>query len=506
MRSSGRAYRGMTLATVATFLLAGYPLLDAAWARGSTVPDCVVSPHAGVPSAGVVFSGSRWKPRSTVTISFVQQGVTVPLGADSVNRNGHFSGSTSVPQTARPSDPASFSISGKGKDGRTHSCSAAFTVTSPPPPPAPIVSSFNPTSGPVETPVTIGGSGFTGATDVTFGGVSAGGNFTVSDDSQVVATVPSGAMTGQICVATALSQGCSSSSYTVTHPPLTAAWGADAYSASSGSIRTMETDMGRSFAAWAAYRRIDDAATYPATIAGPISRGAILYLNINNYEIDPTTGVKIPACWSNVSNGNEDAMIDAWAQAIIDSGYMDGTVITFEHEPNVNSSIQPKCSTDDGAAYRAAFDHFHARMRADGVTSRFAFVPTARLYATPTISSYLPPAGDFQLIGADVYNMSADPTSTKYRTVSEAFGPFYAWADANEPGMPLIIGELGENQNDLNAPQWISDALDYMKSNGNLLFVNWNLEDSGTTYFAPLVRSDSLEAWLLGAADPYFAG
>ena len=265
-------------------------------------------------------------------------------------------------------------------------------------------------------------------------------------------------------------------------------------------------DMGRSFAAWAAYRRIDDAATYPQVIVNPVSRGALVYLNINNFAVDPTTGAKVPYCWSNVSNGNEDPMIDAWAQAIIASGYMDKTIVTFSHEPDVNTSAQPKCSTDDAAEYQLAFDHFSKRLRSDGVTSRFAFVPTGKLYATSAISSYLPPAGDFQLIGADVYNMSADPTSAKYRTVSEAFGPLYEWADANEPGMPLIIGELGENQNDPNAPQWISDALNYMKSNGNLLFVNWNLEDSATTYFAPLVRSDSMEAWLLGAADPYFGG
>ncbi|MGH2595840.1 MAG: hypothetical protein ACRDH7_07735 [Actinomycetota bacterium] len=106
-------------------------------------------------------------------------------------------------------------------------------------------------------------------------------------------------------------------------PIPTAAWGVDAYSAPTGAIDTLETDMGRPFAAWAGYRRIDDASTYLHFIAAPMSRDALVYLNINNYALDPTTGAHVPYCWSSVSNGSEDTMIDAWAQVILASAYMD---------------------------------------------------------------------------------------------------------------------------------------------------------------------------------------
>ena len=83
-------------------------------------------------------------------------------------------------------------------------------------PSGPAVSSFNPTSGTPGTPVDISGTGFTGASDVTFGGVSAGaGNFIVNSDLSITATVPAGAATGQICVTVSSSTGCSSSSFTV---------------------------------------------------------------------------------------------------------------------------------------------------------------------------------------------------------------------------------------------------------------------------------------------------
>lgn len=65
----------------------------------------------------------------------------------------------------------------------------------------PAITSFTPTSGPVGTKVTITGSGFIGATEVTFGGVKAT-SYTVNSGTQITATVPTGAKTGNIAVTT----------------------------------------------------------------------------------------------------------------------------------------------------------------------------------------------------------------------------------------------------------------------------------------------------------------
>lgn len=77
----------------------------------------------------------------------------------------------------------------------------------------PGVKSFSPTSGPVGTAVTITGTELTQATRVTFNGTSA--TFTVNSDSQITATVPTGATTGKIAVTTKGGSASSTTSFTV---------------------------------------------------------------------------------------------------------------------------------------------------------------------------------------------------------------------------------------------------------------------------------------------------
>jgi uncharacterized repeat protein (TIGR03803 family) len=79
----------------------------------------------------------------------------------------------------------------------------------------PVISSFTPASGPVGTKVTITGTGLTGATAVSFGGVKAIA-FTVNSGTQITATVPAGAKTGKIKVTTPGGTATSTATFTVT--------------------------------------------------------------------------------------------------------------------------------------------------------------------------------------------------------------------------------------------------------------------------------------------------
>jgi hypothetical protein len=87
------------------------------------------------------------------------------------------------------------------------------TVATPPASTLPTVTGFNPASAAVGTSVTISGTGFTGATGVLFNGTAS--NFTVLNATTINVTVPLGATTGRISVATPGGTGQSPADFTV---------------------------------------------------------------------------------------------------------------------------------------------------------------------------------------------------------------------------------------------------------------------------------------------------
>jgi hypothetical protein len=88
-----------------------------------------------------------------------------------------------------------------------------FSVLIPPAPP--VLDAFTPASGPAGTEVTIKGSGFGGATAVTFNGAPAS-SFTIDSDAQIRAIVPAGATSGKLVVTTSVGSATSAASFTVT--------------------------------------------------------------------------------------------------------------------------------------------------------------------------------------------------------------------------------------------------------------------------------------------------
>jgi uncharacterized repeat protein (TIGR03803 family) len=131
-------------------------------------------------------------------------------GATSVSFNGTaatFTAKSTEIITTVPSGATTGTVSVTMPSG-TLSSNAAFRVV-------PQILSFNPPSGPVGTAVTITGVSLTAASEVTFGGVATT-SFTVDSDTQVTATVPTGAKKGKIAITTPAGTASSATTFTVT--------------------------------------------------------------------------------------------------------------------------------------------------------------------------------------------------------------------------------------------------------------------------------------------------
>lgn len=149
------------------------------------------------------YSGKVGKP-----VEFLGQGFT---GTTQVSFNGTAATFKVVSDTYLTATVPSGAKTGFVRvttPGGVRTSNKTFRVT-------PQITTFNPPSGPVGTPVTITGTGLTQTKTVAFGGVKATA-FTVNSDTSVTATVPSGAKTGKISITTPGGTSASATNFTVT--------------------------------------------------------------------------------------------------------------------------------------------------------------------------------------------------------------------------------------------------------------------------------------------------
>src|SRR6185369_6707597 len=149
------------------------------------------SPASGAPGASVTITGAAF------------------TGATAVKFNGlaaTFMVNSSTQITAAVPANATTGPISVTTPGGTATSATSFTV-------APRIASFTPASGAPGTSVAINGANLTGATAVKFNGTAA--VFTVNSPVKITATVPAGAASGPITVATPAGTTTSASSFSV---------------------------------------------------------------------------------------------------------------------------------------------------------------------------------------------------------------------------------------------------------------------------------------------------
>jgi hypothetical protein len=180
-----------------------------------------LAPTSGSVAAAVTISGSQFTRATAVTFNGTAAIFTVV--SDTTIQATVPAGATTGPITV--TTPAGTATS-----------ATPFTVVSPP-----TITGFTPTSGPVDTSVTISGTNFTGATAVVFNETAA--IFSVVSDTTMQATVPAGATTGPINVTTAGGTATSAAPFTLVSPPTITS-----FTPASGPVASNVTISGTNFA------------------------------------------------------------------------------------------------------------------------------------------------------------------------------------------------------------------------------------------------------------------
>jgi hypothetical protein len=180
------------------------------------------SPTNGPAGTSVTITGAKFNNALSVKFG----------GVDALNFK--VNGSTEILTTV-PAGAVSGLITITTPTGSASSATT-FTVSS-----MPAITGFVPAAGNIGTVVTISGANFTGATNVTFGGVSAT-IFTVDSANQITATVPGAAVTGKIGVSTPGGANQSGTVFTVTVTPVISS-----FTPSSGAIASRVTINGANF-------------------------------------------------------------------------------------------------------------------------------------------------------------------------------------------------------------------------------------------------------------------
>jgi plastocyanin len=208
--------------------------------------------------------------------------------------------------------------------------------------------------------------------------------------------------------------------------------------------------------------------------------------------------------WANIANGAFDAEIDAQAAKIIDFGAP--VIFSFAHEPTTAPPGGGSCG--EPADYNNAWQHFHDRWVADGVTNvSWALTLTAQNFEKGTAESFYPGDAFIDVVAADGYNWFGCPHHPgPWRTFKDIFTPFYDFGI--EHGKDMVVAEYGggEDPNDpLGKAKWFTDAAPTLKGWPEIRGIAYfNTGGGGTCSRYVDSSPEALQAFDANGADPYF--
>ena len=218
-------------------------------------------------------------------------------------------------------------------------------------------------------------------------------------------------------------------------------WGAHVADSTADDVETgvqrFEAEIGRKLDLLRFYSRWDSAMP-PARVTEAIAHGRTPV-----WSISPQTTSGTTYSWASIAAGAHDADIVAHARVV--ASLRAPIFLIFHHEPDYATGFGTP------AQYRAAYRHYVAVFRSQGVTNvAWTWVLSPGSFgSTPSTAgadAYYPGDAVVDWIGLDPYNWygctSAVPSW--WRSLSAAIGPFHQWALPH--GKPLMLAEWGSSE------------------------------------------------------------
>ena len=329
------------------------------------------TPNAGIVGTSVTVSGSNF----TGTTGVLFNGT--PASTFTVDSNTQFR--VTVPSGATTGFITATNPAGSGAS------STNFTVIQPP-----SITSFTPTSGIIGSSVTITGNNFTGTTTVSFNGTAAS-IFTVDSNTQIRATVPSGATTGPVSVQNPAGSATSASNFTVILAPTISS-----FTPTSGPVGTSVTISGNNFSSVsgvsfngtaAAVFAVDSPSQIRATVPSGATTGTISVTNpAGTGTSSGTFTVLGPPVITSFTPGSGLVGIEV---TIAGSNFSGSTAVAFNGTPAAgfitDSGIQIRAVVPNGAT-SGPISVTNAIGTGTSSTNFTVILP-------PTISSFTPTSG-----------------------------------------------------------------------------------------------------------------
>lgn len=189
----------------------------------------------------------------------------------------------------------------------------------------------------------------------------------------------------------------------------------------------------------------------------------------------------------NITSGNFDAYITAWATAA--KNYRYPIFLRFAHE--MNGDWYPWCgakNSNDVSKYIAAWKHVYDIFKglgADNVT--WVWCPNADSVPSQVWNSadnYYPGDQYVDWIGIDGYNWGTSRAGSSWQTFDQIFTTVYSSLTASHPSKPFMLGEFACSEVGGSKPDWTTDAFGRIKTNYPAFKAfNWFNQNKETNWY-----------------------